>query len=67
MATLKQFKSDIRKAKAVYGSVILMASDYADPTYVQLVKSDILYQVANWSADTEMNYTVESDGSLYIN
>lgn len=67
MATLKQFKADIRKAKVVYGAVMLMDSNYADNTYIQLVKADILFRVANWSADTEMNYRVESDGSLYIN
>ena len=67
MATLKQFKSDIRKAKAVYGSVVLMSGNYADSTYIQLVKSDILAQVANWESFTEMNYRVESDGSVYIN
>ena len=67
MATLKQFKADIRKAKAVYGSVVLMAGSYADSTYVQLVKADVLAQVANWESFTEMNYRVESDGSLYIN
>jgi hypothetical protein len=67
MATLKQFKADIRKAKAVYGSVMVMSGNYADSTYIQLVKSDILFQVTNWDADTEMNYRVESDGSIYIN
>jgi hypothetical protein len=67
MATLKQFKSDIRKAKAVYGSVVLMSSRFADSTYIQLVKADVLFQVAGWDADTEMNYRVETDGSVYIN
>jgi hypothetical protein len=67
MATLKQFKADIRKAKGVYGSVVLMSGNYADSTYIQLVKSDVLAQVANWEAFTEMNYRVESDGSVYIN
>jgi hypothetical protein len=67
MATLKQFKADIRKAKGVYGSVVLMSGNYADSTYIQLVKSDVLAQVANWESFTEMNYRVESDGSVYIN
>jgi hypothetical protein len=67
MATLKQFKADIRKAKAVYGSVVLMSSRFADSTYIQLVKADVLFQVAGWDADTEMNYRVESDGIVYIN
>lgn len=67
MTTLKQFKADIRKAKAVYGSVVMVSGNHADSTYIQLVKSDILLQVANWEAFTEMNYRVESDGSLYIN
>jgi hypothetical protein len=67
MATLKQFKADIRKAKAVYGSVVLVSSRYADSTYIQLVKADVLFQVAGLDADTEMNYRVESDGIVYIN
>jgi hypothetical protein len=64
MANLAQFKKDIRKAKAVYGAVMLT---YTDPTYIQLVKADVLAQVSSWESFTEMNYRVESDGSLYIN
>jgi hypothetical protein len=67
MTTLKQFKADIRKAKAVYGAVVLMSGKYADSTYIQLVKADVLFQVASLDADTEMNYRVEADGSVYIN
>jgi hypothetical protein len=44
-----------------------MSGNYADSTYIQLVKADVLAQVANWEAFTEMNYRVESDGSVYIN
>ena len=64
MKTLKQFKQDVRKAKAVFG--LVMVSELSGK-YIQLVKSDVLLQVSDLDLDTEMNYNTDSDGTLYIN
>ena len=62
--SVAQFRKDIRKAKTVYAGVTVCPTD---TTYIQVVKSDLLLQVANWDDDTPLNYRVDTDGSLYIN
>lgn len=64
MKTLKQFKQDVRKAKAVFGMV--MVSELSGK-YIQLVKSDVLLQVSDLDLDTEILYNIDADGTLYIN
>ena len=64
MKTLKQFKQDVRKAKAVFGMV--MVSEFSGK-YIQLVKSDVLLQVSDLASDTEILYNIDTDGTLYIN
>jgi hypothetical protein len=62
--SMSQFKKDIRKARTVYAGVCVSPED---TTYIQVVKSDLLLQIASWEDNTPLNYRVEADGSLYIN
>jgi hypothetical protein len=62
--SIAQFKKDIRKARVVYAGVCVSPED---TTYIQVVKSDLLLQIATWDENTPLNYRVEADGSLYIN
>jgi hypothetical protein len=64
MNTLKQFKRDIRNAKAVYAGVCVTTEDV---NYIQVVKSDLLLQVQSWPLNTIINYTVDQDGYIHIN
>lgn len=64
MNTLKQFRRDIRNAKAVYAATCITTED---TTYIQVVKSDLLLQVQTWPIDTKINYTVDQDGYIHIN
>lgn len=63
--TLGQFKKDIRKATAVYGSIRF--NSYSDPTYIQLVKSDILLQFAGAPLSTVIDYRITADNRIFIN
>ena len=62
--SIAQFKKDIRKARVVYAGVCV---SHEDTTYIQVVKSDLLLQIASWDDNTPLNYRVDADGSLYIN
>jgi len=64
MKTLAQFKKDVRNAKRVFAGTRV---SFEDSNYIQVVKSDLLLQVANWSLDTPMNYTLDQFNDLYIN
>lgn len=63
MATLKQFKRDIRQARAVYAGTCLTTEDVH---YLQVVKSDVLLQVETWPLDTEIKYHMRG-AELFIN
>ena len=62
--SVSQFKKDIRKAKAVYAGVTVCTEDHS---YIQVVKADLLLQIAGWAEDTPLNYRVDEDGYLFIN
>lgn len=64
ITTIKDFKKAIRKAKAVYAGVLISS---CDPTYVQVVKSDLLFQIEEWQ-DVDLSFCrLEEDNCLYIN
>lgn len=63
--TVAQLKRAIRKAKAVYASVLVLD---CDPSYIQVVKSDLLTQIENWDNLSKLSFCrVDEDGYLYIN
>ena len=61
---IKELKQAIRKAKAVYASVLISNSD---SSYIQVVKADILFQIKEWN-DVELSFCrLDSENNLYIN
>lgn len=56
MATLKQFKQDIKHAAKVFG-YIKYSND--DGTEIELKKSDIAFVFKDYPADTPINYRVD--------
>ena len=56
MSNLKQFKKDLKACKHVYG-LVNMTKD--DSHYLELKKTDVLFQIENWPESITVEYNVD--------